>query len=63
MRRDMTSTIALTGALHAIGCREGAPVANLVGDFGGGAMLLAFGVLCALTDARTSGHGKWWMRR
>jgi alpha-methylacyl-CoA racemase len=53
----------LTGALHAIGCREGAPVANLVGDFGGGAMLLAFGVLCALTDARTSGHGKWWMRR
>ena len=29
--------IALTGALHAIGCREGAPVANLVGDFGGGA--------------------------
>lgn len=57
--------IALTGALHAIGCREGVPVAplNLVGDFGGGAMLLAFGVLCALTDARTSGHGKWWMRR
>ena len=52
--------IALTGALHAIGCREGAPVAplNLVGDFGGGAMLLAFGVLCALTDARTSGHGQ-----
>src|SRR6478672_11198309 len=52
--------IALTGALHAIGCREGASVAplNLVGDFGGGAMLLAFGVLCALTDARTSGHGQ-----
>ena len=51
--------IASTGALHALGCREGVPVAplNPPGDFGGGAMLLAFGVLCALTDARTSGHG------
>jgi len=51
--------IALTGALHAIGTRE-APLAplNLVGDFGGGAMFLAFGVVCALLEARSSGKGQ-----
>jgi alpha-methylacyl-CoA racemase len=52
--------IALTGALHAIGSRGGPPVPplNLVGDFGGGAMFLAFGVVCAILEARTSGQGQ-----
>lgn len=52
--------IALTGALHAIGQKNGAPEVplNLVGDFGGGAMYLAFGVMCALHESRTSGKGQ-----
>jgi len=52
--------IALSGALHAIGRSGEAPVPplNLVGDFGGGAMLLAFGLLAALHEARTSGLGQ-----
>jgi alpha-methylacyl-CoA racemase len=52
--------IALTGALHAIGRKEGRPVPplNLVGDFGGGAMYLAFGIVCALLEARRSGMGQ-----
>jgi alpha-methylacyl-CoA racemase len=52
--------IALTGALHAIGRKEGRPVPplNLVGDFGGGAMYLAFGIVCALLEARRSGIGQ-----
>ncbi len=52
--------IALSGALHAIG-REGAapvPPLNLVGDFGGGGMVLAFGIVCALFEARASGKGQ-----
>ncbi len=50
--------IALTGALHAIGKAE-APIAplNLLGDFGGGGMMLAFGVVCALWQSKTSGKG------
>lgn len=52
--------IALTGALHAIGSRSGPPVPplNLVGDFGGGAMFLAFGIVCAILEARSSGRGQ-----
>ena len=52
--------IALTGVLHAIGRAGGAPVPplNLVGDFGGGGMLLAFGIACALVEARRSGKGQ-----
>jgi len=52
--------IALSGALHAIGRAGGAPVPplNLVGDFGGGGMLLAFGVACALIEAHRSGRGQ-----
>jgi alpha-methylacyl-CoA racemase len=52
--------IALTGALHAIGRAGQAPVPplNLVGDFGGGGMLLAFGVVCALVERATSGRGQ-----
>ena len=52
--------IALSGALHAIGNRGGKPVPplNLVGDFGGGGMMLAFGIVCALLEARQSGKGQ-----
>jgi alpha-methylacyl-CoA racemase len=51
--------IALTGALETIGTRDQPlPPLNLLGDFGGGAMLLAFGVACALAEARTSGKGQ-----
>ena len=52
--------IALTGALHAVGEADRRPVppVNLVGDFGGGAMLLAVGLLAALVEARASGRGQ-----
>jgi len=52
--------IALAGALDPIGRRGEAPVPplNLVGDFGGGGMLLAFGMACALLEAKTSGKGQ-----
>lgn len=52
--------IALSGALHAIGRPGEPPVVplNYIGDFGGGAMLLAFGVLCALLEARRNGRGQ-----
>ena len=52
--------IAMTGALHSIGRQGGAPVPplNLVGDFGGGALYLAFGVVCALLEAGKSGKGQ-----
>lgn len=52
--------IALTGSLHAIG-RHGQPPTpplNLVGDFGGGSLYLAFGLMAALFEARTSGRGQ-----
>ena len=51
--------IALSGALGAIG-REGErplPPLNLVGDFGGGGMLLAFGMVAAILGARVTGSG------
>jgi alpha-methylacyl-CoA racemase len=52
--------IALAGALEPIGRRGEAPVPplNLVGDFGGGGMYLAFGVVCALFEAQRSGQGQ-----
>ncbi len=51
--------VALTGVLHAIGGAETpVPPLNLVGDFAGGAMMLAFGVVCALLEAKTSGRGQ-----
>lgn len=52
--------IALTGALHSIGNsgKKPVPPLNLVGDFGGGGMLLAFGMVCALLEAKTSGKGQ-----
>nr|WP_047165578.1 CaiB/BaiF CoA-transferase family protein [Sphingomonas sp. Y57] len=52
--------ISLSGALNAIGTRDGCPVPplNLVGDYGGGAMMLAFGVACGLLEAARSGKGQ-----
>lgn len=52
--------IALSGALHACGTAESGPIPplNLVGDFGGGGLLLAFGIVCALLEARKSGKGQ-----
>jgi alpha-methylacyl-CoA racemase len=51
--------IALTGALHAIGpAAKPVPPLNLVGDYGGGALYLAFGIVSALLEARSSGQGQ-----
>lgn len=52
--------IALSGALHAIGRKGERPVPplNLVGDFGGGGMFLAFGVMAAVYEAQRSGKGQ-----
>jgi alpha-methylacyl-CoA racemase len=52
--------IALTGALHLIGPPGGKPTPplNLLGDFGGGGMLLLCGVLAALLESRQSGKGQ-----
>ncbi|MEW6187698.1 MAG: CaiB/BaiF CoA-transferase family protein [Thermodesulfobacteriota bacterium] len=52
--------IALTGALYSIGRPDQNPVPplNLVGDFGGGGMLLAFGMACALFETQRSGQGQ-----
>jgi alpha-methylacyl-CoA racemase len=51
--------VALTGALHAIG-PSAKPVVplNLLGDYGGGGMLLAFGMVCGLLEAKRSGRGQ-----
>lgn len=52
--------IALSGALHAMGEPDRPPRAplNLVGDYGGGAMMLVTGVLAALIEAKTTGRGR-----
>jgi len=52
--------IALAGALHAFGRRGQAPTPplNLIGDFGGGALYLAFGIVCGILEARRSGRGQ-----
>jgi alpha-methylacyl-CoA racemase len=52
--------ISIAGALGAMARHGERPLAplNLVGDYGGGGMLLAFGVVCALLEARTSGKGQ-----
>ncbi len=52
--------ISLSGVLGSIGRRGEKPVVplNLTGDFGGGGMLLAFGMVCALFEAQRSGQGQ-----
>jgi alpha-methylacyl-CoA racemase len=52
--------IGLVGLLHQIGPTGGRPVVplNVIGDFGGGGLLLAFGVACALFEVRRSGRGQ-----
>ena len=52
--------IALTGALNSIGRKGEKPVPplNLVGDFGGGALYLAMGMIAALFDSQKSGKGQ-----
>jgi alpha-methylacyl-CoA racemase len=52
--------VALSGMLHAMGRADSppSPPLNLVGDFGGGAMMLAFGVVCAALEAKHSGKGQ-----
>jgi alpha-methylacyl-CoA racemase len=52
--------VALTGALNLIGekGRKPVPPLNLVADMGGGGMLLAFGMVCAILSARTTGKGQ-----
>jgi alpha-methylacyl-CoA racemase len=51
--------IAITGALHAIGTQDKpVPPLNLVGDFGGGALYLAFGLLAGVIQAREVGRGQ-----
>ncbi len=51
--------IAISGALHAIGTRERPVVPlNLIGDYGGGALYLAMGLLAALIHARQTGEGQ-----
>lgn len=52
--------LSLTGGLHAIGPKGGDPVPplNLVSDFGGGGMVLAYGIACALANVRAGGTGQ-----
>ena len=52
--------ISLSSALHSIGHPEKnpSPPLNLVGDFGGGGMLLAFGLVCGMLEAQKSGEGQ-----
>ncbi|MBB5746036.1 CaiB/BaiF CoA transferase family protein [Brevundimonas variabilis] len=52
--------LALSGALHALGDAERPPrpPLNMLGDYGGGAMMLVTGLLAALIEARTTGHGR-----
>ena len=52
--------IAITGALHGMGNagRKPVPPLNLVGDFGGGALYLAFGLLAGVISARSTGKGQ-----
>ena len=57
--------ISLSGVLHAVGAAGGPPVIplNLAGDFGGGSLYLALGVVSALLESRRSGKGRSWTPR
>jgi len=52
--------ISLSGALHAFGTEASGPIPplNLVGDFGGGGLMLAFGMMAALREVQASGRGQ-----
>lgn len=52
--------ISISGALHAVGRAGEKPIPplNLFGDFGGGGMMMAFGMVCALLEAKNSGKGQ-----
>lgn len=52
--------VALSGALHPMGRAGEKPAIplNLVGDFGGGGLMLAYGMVCAMLEAKTSGRGQ-----
>jgi alpha-methylacyl-CoA racemase len=51
--------IALAGALHTVGTKDDIAIPlNLVGDFAGGGMYLAFGIVCALFETAKSGKGQ-----
>jgi alpha-methylacyl-CoA racemase len=52
--------IAMTGLLHQIGDRHGKPVPplNVIGDYGGGGLMVAFGIVCALFERARSGKGQ-----
>jgi alpha-methylacyl-CoA racemase len=52
--------IAISGVLHAIGRRDEAPMPpiNLIGDFAGGGLMCAFGIVCALLERERSGKGQ-----
>jgi len=52
--------IAITGALHAMGCadRRPRPPLNLVGDYGGGALYLAFGLMAGILNVKNGGEGQ-----
>jgi len=52
--------ISLSGALHAIGPKNGPPAIplNLIGDYGGGGMMLAYGLVCGILESKTSGAGQ-----
>jgi alpha-methylacyl-CoA racemase len=52
--------ISLVGALYSIGTRESGPIPplNLAGDYGGGGLMLAYAIACALLHARSTGEGQ-----
>ncbi len=52
--------ISLSGALHGIGPHDSPPQVplNLIGDYGGGSMMLAFGLVCGILETKSSGKGQ-----
>ena len=52
--------ISLSGALHAVGPKGGPPAVplNLIGDYGGGGMMLAYGLVCGILESKSSGKGQ-----
>ena len=52
--------IAISGVLHPLGRAGERASVNLLGDFGGGGMLMALGILAALVERERSGLGRWW---